>query len=147
MKRIIAIILVLITLPTSIIYASEEVILGGDSIGIEAKYDGLYISGTYTLSDNNNTYDNNKTLRNGDVLIAIEGKRITDLNTFNTIIQSYKETQTLNVTIIRNQSYFEDFQFYFEIAYLFLSCLLFSILLYYCLQRSTPPLLCFCFCF
>lgn len=107
MKKIIAIILVLITLPTSIIYASEEVILGGDSVGIEAKYDGLYISGTYSISDDKNTYDNNKTLRNGDVLIAIEGKRITDLNTFNTIIQSYKETQTLNVTIIRNQSYLD----------------------------------------
>ena len=39
------------------IVCADTVILGGDSIGIVGEYNGLYISGTYTFTYHNKTYN------------------------------------------------------------------------------------------
>ena len=50
MKRRFAFLLaaVLLFFPVSV-YADDELILGGDSVGIEIGYGGLYVSGTYDI--------------------------------------------------------------------------------------------------
>lgn len=33
------------------VYAADELMLGGNSVGIEIDYDGVYVSGTYQVED------------------------------------------------------------------------------------------------
>ncbi len=60
--------------------ASDEVYLGGDSIGIEVAYDGVMVSGTYAIKVNGELYDpKDHGIAIGDIIIAVNGTPITSM--------------------------------------------------------------------
>ncbi len=60
--------------------ASEEVYLGGDSIGIEVSYDGVMVSGTYSIKVNGELYDpKDHGIAIGDIIVAVNNVPITSM--------------------------------------------------------------------
>ena len=60
--------------------ASDEVYLGGDSIGIEVAYDGVMVSGTYAIKVNGELYDpKDHGIAIDDIIIAVNGTPITSM--------------------------------------------------------------------
>ena len=61
------------------IYASEKVILGGDSVGIEARYDGVMVNGTYIFHCDGKKYNPSKYLQKGDLITHIHDHKINSI--------------------------------------------------------------------
>lgn len=97
------------------IYASEKVILGGDSVGIEARYDGVMINGTYTFHCNGKQYSSSKYLQKGDLITHINDKKITSIKEMqDALIQFYKSTNKdiVPISIIRNDQSIKTYLYY-----------------------------------
>jgi len=84
--------------------AEDELYLGGDSIGIEVRYEGVMISGTYAIPIGNELYDpKDHGIEIGDRIIAVNDERITSMSDLYTVLSHYQEPQnTLQLTIMRN---------------------------------------------
>ena len=84
------------------VYAQDELILGGNSVGIEIQYDGVYVSGTYPINDQIDPAD---TFLPGDIIKTIENQPIHDLSTFYAVLKEYTDPiNVLDITIQRNHS-------------------------------------------
>ena len=66
---------VLLFFPVSV-YADDELILGGDSVGIEIGYGGLYVSGTYDIGEDIHPSD---VFKPGDIITSLEHRPISDI--------------------------------------------------------------------
>lgn len=103
-KWIFVITSLLLLLPVSV-YANEEVIVGGDSVGIEVGYDGVLITGTYMIENSTQKYDPSTVLKPGDIIKEINGTKITSLlDMQNEIIKYKQEYNQIPVKIIRNNT-------------------------------------------
>lgn len=72
------------------VFANEELIIGGDSIGIQVGYDGVLITGTYTITIDNELYDPGTVLQQGDIIKEVDGKKIQNLSELYEAINSYQ---------------------------------------------------------
>lgn len=85
------------------LYASEELYLGGDSIGIEVDYDGVLISGTYPLTVNGETYDPSTFVQVKDIIKEVQGKSIHSLDELYQELNQFQEpVNHVPLTIERN---------------------------------------------
>ncbi len=81
------------------VQAQDELILGGNSVGIEIDYEGVYVSGTYQISASIDPAD---TFRPGDIITALDHRPVSDLQSFYAILRTHqKSVNTIDVTIQR----------------------------------------------
>lgn len=103
MKKTAILLIILLILPFSCILASENVQLGGDSIGVEAKYQGVYISGTYPFTCGDENIQPDKNIQIKDVIVSVNNQRIKDLTHFTTLLSPFKGTKNvIPVGVVRN---------------------------------------------
>ena len=98
MKKIFFTFFIIFILPISIFAYSNKVIVGGESIGINIKSDGLEVIGYYKV---NGKYIN-KNIKIGDRIIKIEDKNVTDIKDLTKIIEENIVNNKVNVSVIRN---------------------------------------------
>lgn len=100
MKKCFSLILVLqlFVLPVS----AKEVILGGDTIGIQIEFDGVLVNSTYTVHVNNQTYDPMQDdILPGDLITAVNGQEVASIEELSTELRKYPE-QEVSLTLKRN---------------------------------------------
>lgn len=85
--------------------ASDEVYLGGDSIGIAVEYDGVMISGTYAIQVNGELYDpKDHGIVIGDTIIAVNDKKITSMKELYEEIARYRQpVNEVPITVRRKE--------------------------------------------
>ncbi len=82
------------------IYAQDELVLGGNSVGIEIRYDGLYVSGTYPI---NEQVDPSDTFQPGDIIQSVDHQPMEDLSTFYSVLKEHTDpVNEIAVTILRD---------------------------------------------
>ena len=96
-KLIIFNILILIILPINILAYSDKIILGGETIGIKVKSNGIYVVGFYDV--NNKSIAEESGFKIGDIIKSIDQINVNNINDLNNIITENKE-YTFN--ILRN---------------------------------------------
>lgn len=90
-------------------FAADELIIGGDSIGIEVNYDGVMITGTYTLHTNDSLYDPATDFKKGDIITAVNSVPITSLDGLYKEVNRFQQPQNdIPVTVIRNNQTIES---------------------------------------
>lgn len=90
-KKIVLLLSLFLLFPISV-SASSEVILGGESIGIVMEYDGVMITGTYSIKTDNQEYNPKQDdFKNGDLITSVDGKKIKSIDDLNMIIKNYKK--------------------------------------------------------
>ena len=98
MKKFILLFTLLFTTPIK----AKEVILGGDSIGLQINYQGLLITSTYTVNTNDKSYNPaSDDILKGDTIIAINGTKIETIEDFMEVTNKYKNKQVV-LTLYRN---------------------------------------------
>ena len=70
-KKIVAFLCALSLLLPIGIHASDDLYLGGDSIGIQLDYNGVMITGTYPFVVQGETYDPGGTIQPSDILVKV----------------------------------------------------------------------------
>lgn len=95
------IIVVCIICSISDVYAIE-VILGGQSIGIQLNYDGIMISGTYDIIVDNETYNpSSDGYQSGELITHVNGTRVDSLtNLMNCIEEEIDKKHSISLTIL-----------------------------------------------
>lgn len=72
--------------------ASDEVYLGGDSIGIEVEYDGVMVSGTYAIQVDGELYDpKDHGIVIGDTIVAVNGTAISSMKELYQEVSKYQQ--------------------------------------------------------
>ena len=80
-----------------IILFAKDVYLGGDSIGIELRKNGVIISGTYDIIIDNKVYNSiNEGIKIGDVIIESNDQKVSNSKDFITSIYDTKNTRKRN---------------------------------------------------
>lgn len=96
----------LLCLASQPVYA-DEVILGGDSVGIMMEYDGVLISGTYNVKHENIVYNPiNDDIQKGDLIQAVNGKPIRSIEELSQAIYGVNES-SVTLTLMRNSQLIE----------------------------------------
>lgn len=81
------------------VYAQDELILGGDSVGIEIGYGGLYVSGTYDIGEDIHPAD---VFAPGDIIVALDHQTVKDMDAFYAILKQHQDpVNTIPVTLKR----------------------------------------------
>ena len=70
------------------VYAQDELILGGDSVGIEIGYGGLYVSGTYDIGEDIHPAD---VFAPGDIIVALDHQTVKDMDAFYAILKQHQD--------------------------------------------------------
>lgn len=97
MKKVLLLIIMLI--PINLLAYTSEVIVGGESIGLEVSTKGLTIVGFYKVQDK---YINESNLRVGDEIISIEGISVNNIDEMANVIDKYTSNNKVNIAIKRN---------------------------------------------
>lgn len=102
-KKITIFILVCLFFPFSVLMADSSLILGGDSIGVEGEYKGVYVSGTYQFKIDEEIIKPEKYIHMHDLIIAVNNDAIYDLNTFKSALDAYTDRRNeIPITVIRD---------------------------------------------
>ena len=99
MKKMISTIFIILFLPLNIFAYSNNVIVGGESIGIEINTDGLIVVGFYSVDGE---YIAKNTLKIGDKITKVSGIEVTDINELTKIINENIINSSVDIEIIRN---------------------------------------------
>ena len=99
MKKVFVTLILSLFLPLNIFAYSENVIPGGENIGIKIESKGLLVIGYYKVKDK---YIAEDTIKISDRIIKIEGKTINNVNEMTDIINSLNKKDEVNITVIRN---------------------------------------------
>lgn len=100
MKRLLSFWLVL-QLFIQPIYA-DQVILGGESIGIQIQFLGVLITGTYEVNLNDIQYDPmDADIQKGDLIVAVNDQKISSIAQFSQIL-AHSINQNVTLTLKRN---------------------------------------------
>ena len=90
-KKLMLALFLFLLFPVSV-FANDQVILGGESIGIVMEYDGVMINGTYSITVDGKAYDPKQDdFQAGDVIISANGKRVASIEELNQIVRTYQE--------------------------------------------------------
>ena len=100
MKKVFVTLILSLFLPLNIFAYSENVIPGGENIGIKIESKGLLVIGYYKVRDK---YIAEDTIKISDRIIKIEGKTISNVNEMTDIINSLNKKDEVNITVIRNK--------------------------------------------
>ncbi len=111
MKRIL-ISLVLLLLPINIMAYSDKVILGGKTVGIEVKSDGILVVGFYKINGKYNK--GNFELKEGDYITHINGVEINTLSSLTNEIEKNIKDKKVEITFRRKQ---KDYQSTLNLIY------------------------------
>ena len=96
-KIIILNIILLIILPINILAYSNKIIIGGETIGIKVKSNGIYVVGFYEV--NNKLIAKNQGFKVGDIIKSIDNIEVNNIDDLSNII---KEDKQYKFKIIRN---------------------------------------------
>lgn len=99
MKKLIVILMTTIILPLNILAYSENILVGGENIGIEAYSKGVVVVGFYKV---NGKYIGSSTLKVGDIILEIEGVEVNSINQMTDVIDENIENGKVNILIKRN---------------------------------------------
>ncbi len=86
------------------VYAGENVILGGDSVGIAAKYDGVLVSGFYDIHQNGTSYNNKEVLEVNDLITKVGTTKINNLKEFQEQLQIQTNSNQVEVSYYRDNA-------------------------------------------
>lgn len=96
-KIIILNIILLIILPINILAYSNKIIIGGETIGIKVKSNGIYVVGFYEV--NNKLIAKNQGFKVGDIIKSIDNIEVNNIDDLSNII---KEDKQYKFKILRN---------------------------------------------
>ena len=99
MKKFIISLAIILIAPLNIFAYSEQVIPGGENIGIQIDTPGLVIVGFYKVDGK---YIGSDTLKVGDTVLEIEGEEISSINEMSKVIDENIKNDEVNVKIKRN---------------------------------------------
>lgn len=99
MKKFISSLIISLIMPLNILAYSENIIPGGENIGIKIESKGLLVIGYYKVKDEYIAEDN---IKIGDKIIKIEGSTINNINEMTDKINSSRKTDEVNITVLRN---------------------------------------------
>ncbi|MBS6373444.1 MAG: PDZ domain-containing protein [Erysipelotrichaceae bacterium] len=87
------------------VYANSEVYIGGDSVGIAVHYEGIMVSGTYTVEQNGSSYNPSKQgFVKGDVIIAVNGIKVKTMeDLYQELLKYQKPVNEIAVTVKHGQ--------------------------------------------
>lgn len=104
-KLSIALIIVLALCSQTISVYAVDVLLGGDSIGVELDYEGVLITGMYDISIDNQKY--NPSLdgyKIGDLIISVNGYQVKSISGLMENVENEIEKQNdINLQLLRNK--------------------------------------------
>lgn len=104
-KKIVAFLCAAALMLPTCIYASDELYLGGDSIGIQLNYNGVMITGTYPFIVDKETYDPSAQIQPGDILVSVNQVPISSMDELYQQLSAYqKEVNEIPVEIQRGAS-------------------------------------------
>lgn len=104
-KRITVFLLCLFCIAPLPIHAADDLILGGDSIGIQIDYDGVMVTGTYAFRINEKGYNPSNQLQAKDVIQEVNGVRVHSIQELFQQINTYqKEVNQIPVKILRDNN-------------------------------------------
>ena len=92
-------------LASPITILAKDVVIGGQNIGIELRSNGLLISGTYDVKENEKNYNpkSDSDIRKGDLIVRVGEDSISSLNDLVTILkEKYSNEKSARITIIRD---------------------------------------------
>lgn len=91
--------LMLLLIPMNLLAYSENIIVGGETIGIEAYSKGVVVVGFYKV---NGKYIASETLKVGDTILEIEGVSVSSIKEMTTLIDKNIKNGKVNALIKRN---------------------------------------------
>lgn len=91
--------LMLLLIPMNLLAYSENIIVGGETIGIEAYSKGVVVVGFYKV---NGKYIASDTLKVGDTILEIEGVSVSSIKEMTTLIDKKIKDGKVNALIKRN---------------------------------------------
>lgn len=91
--------LMLLLIPMNLLAYSENIIVGGETIGIEAYSKGVVVVGFYKV---NGKYIASETLKVGDTILEIEGVSVSSIKEMTSIIDKNIKNGKVNALIKRN---------------------------------------------
>ncbi len=97
-KFMVALVMCIIT-PISMLAYAENVIPGGENIGIQIESKGLVVVGFYKVGGK---YIGNENLQVGDTILEIEGIPISTINEMSQVIDENITNNEVNIKVIRN---------------------------------------------
>lgn len=90
-KKIVALLCALSLLLPIGIHASDDLYLGGDSIGIQLDYNGVMITGTYPFVVQGETYDPGGTIQPSDILVKVNQVPISSMDELYQQLSAFQE--------------------------------------------------------
>ena len=91
-KKIVAFLCALSLLLPIGIHASDDLYLGGDSIGIQLDYNGVMITGTYPFVVQGETYDPGGTIQPSDILVKVNQVPISSMDELYQQLSAFQES-------------------------------------------------------
>ena len=99
-KACLIFLLTLIIIPTYVYAYSDYIIVGGENIGIELNSKGIMVAGMYKV---NNTYPAKEAgLRVGDIILSINGHKVSSINELIERIDKSASNGTVRIGYSRN---------------------------------------------
>jgi len=98
-KKILLTLSLMLFIPLNIIAYSENIIPGGENIGIEINSEGLIVVGFYKVDGK---YIGSETLEVGDIILSIEGVNVDSIKEMSSVIEDKITNDEVNIQIKRN---------------------------------------------
>ena len=100
LKKVYVLLISLFFLPISVLAYSNSIILGGDTIGIEVKTDGIMVIGFYEINGKYNR--GTPTIKSGDYILKVNDNIINNVSDLTKYIEKYVDDGNINVLVRSN---------------------------------------------
>ena len=101
MKKLIFTFFIILFLPINILAYSNNVLVGGETIGINLNTDGLIVVGFYSID---NEYVAKKSFKIGDRITKVNGITVNDLNNLTEVINDNIDNDSVDIELVRNDT-------------------------------------------
>lgn len=96
-RKTILLIFTILLFPLNILAYSNNIVIGGETIGIEVHSKGIYVVGYYDV--NNKPIAKNAGFKIGDIITKINNKKVENISSLNEVI---KAAEAYQFTVLRN---------------------------------------------
>ena len=103
MKKKVLILLISLLIPLNVYAYSNQIMLGGNSLGIEVKSDGIMVIGFYKVSGKYNQ----GSLKVGDYITKVEDDYINSIKDLTTYIENHVDDKRINITYKRKDKEYQ----------------------------------------
>lgn len=103
MKKIL-LYLAVMSMPINVFAYSSEVILGGQTIGINAESNGVLVVGFYKVDGN--YLVSNPQIVEGDYIVSVNGEEVTNIDSMTTLINEYANNESVELVVRRGNKEF-----------------------------------------